>query len=366
MTFSLNAGESSEEAGEGCDGCEGGAGGGGGHAERKRELERNRRNLINMRFAELGCELQRSEKDDSHDASTDRARVKRPRMDKEALLKEATMRLLVQHNELTAANARLKDLLAQIDAMRVEMRDLRKDKSLLRIELERLRTSNTNLWKVIQQCQYSKLSALLDPTKLATDVFAPATSETEVQEAFCMPSVSARALDDAFGTIASPDGGRVQDAGISSKELQNGLAGGRKVGVVAATAVAATAAAGIAKASASASASPSAAVTAVAASSVTGDKQNEGMYGGINIGLSSQMEYDGYNTRLFLSSFEFNGNNVFNSIPTLAGGHGDAVNVEREQSDGIDKGQTGVSLPLSSQTFTQASSFDNDNSEFTG
>lgn len=157
-------------------------GGRAGHAERKRELERNRRNLINARFVELGTELRRSEKDDANDESQDNPRVKRPRMDKEALLKEASMRLMVQHKELTSANARLKDLLAQIDAMRTEMDDLRKDKCALRNEVQRLRSSNTNLWKFIQESQYSKLSALLDPTKLAADIFAPIAGETEAQE----------------------------------------------------------------------------------------------------------------------------------------------------------------------------------------
>lgn len=166
-----------------------------GHAERKRELERNRRNLINTRFAELGTELRRSENDGVNDESKDSARVKRPRMDKEALLKEATMRLLVQHKELTAASARLKDLLSQIDAMRTEMADLRKDKCVLRNEMQRLRSSNTNLWNIIHQSQYPKLSALLDPTKLAADIFAPTTSETEVQECMVLGSGSETGLD---------------------------------------------------------------------------------------------------------------------------------------------------------------------------
>lgn len=122
-----------------------------GQAERKRELERNRRNLINTRFAELNKQLQRTERHDSDYDNDDSPKAKRPRMDKEALLKEATMRLVVQSKELSSVSARLKDLLAQIDAMRVEMADLRKDKSFLRIELDSARLNNSNLWASMNQ-----------------------------------------------------------------------------------------------------------------------------------------------------------------------------------------------------------------------
>lgn len=195
-----------------------------GHAERKRELERNRRNLINARFVELGMELRRSEKDNADDESQDNPRVKRPRMDKEALLKEASMRLMVQHKELTSANARLKDLLAQIDAMRMEMGDLRKDKCSLRYEVQRLRSSNTNLWKIIQQSQFSKLTALLDPTKLAADIFAPITGETEtLEDDMVTPKNETGVRNDQESTLAGVIESRLDSGAIQNGGFQLGL-----------------------------------------------------------------------------------------------------------------------------------------------
>lgn len=111
-------------------------------------------------------------------------------MDKEALLKEASMRLMVQHKELTATSARMKDLLSQVDAMHVEMGDLRKDKCALQNAVQRVRSSNSKLWQVSQQLQYSKLSALLNPTTPATDIFAPIVSETDVQDGDMIPPTS--------------------------------------------------------------------------------------------------------------------------------------------------------------------------------
>lgn len=148
-----------------------------GQAERKRQLERNRRNLINARFIELSAELQRSASASESPESREAPRMKRPRMDKEAVLKEATMRLIVQHKELSSASARLKDLGAQIDAMRAEMSDLRKDKVYLRSEVHRLRGSNAGLWKALHRTSQAashlppaREPAGLTSTKLARSV----------------------------------------------------------------------------------------------------------------------------------------------------------------------------------------------------
>lgn len=153
-----------------------------GQAERKRQLERNRRNLINARFIELSTELQRSEDTNGNIKSRDSPRVKRPRMDKEALLKEATMRLIVQHKELTSSSARLRDLLAQIDAMRIEMDDLRTDKTYLRNEVQRLRVSNTNLWKVIHHSPSLNMSAMCSPSNGPSNRFGRVKSQARLQK----------------------------------------------------------------------------------------------------------------------------------------------------------------------------------------
>lgn len=122
----------------------------GGH---KRKLERDRRNLINTRFVELAIELQRNE--NGH--KEDRRFMKRPKIDKEAILKEAVMRLVVQRREISNTMARLNDLLAQIDVMRIKMEDLRNDKSLLYSDIRQLSKSNKRFWNLI--CDASMTSA---------------------------------------------------------------------------------------------------------------------------------------------------------------------------------------------------------------
>lgn len=196
-------------------------------AERKRQLERNRRNLINTRFAELSAELQRSENASGNGNLLDGHRVKRPRLDKEALLKEATTRLIVQDKELSSVTARLRDLLAQIDAMRVEMDDLRKDKSYLRSEVNRLRISNTNLWKVVHRAPSPALSTVRDNSKIplngldvsrrADSARKRAISNSETDSAICTTNVYPPLSHENASLLKTP----VQPTGLG---LQRGMA----------------------------------------------------------------------------------------------------------------------------------------------
>lgn len=189
-----------------------------GLAERKRQLERNRRNLINTRFLELGIELQRSENDDANANSQDARQAKKPRMDKEALLKEATMRLIVQHKELTSANARLKDLLAQIDSMRVEMNDLRKDKEYLRAELQRLHNSTKNIWKLMHELQSHTMSAMPDPLRQPGGMFGVSNrAESQVEQGGPMFAIGP-GLNDSSAVAGAFADVQEEEAGNSDRQ----------------------------------------------------------------------------------------------------------------------------------------------------
>lgn len=122
-------------------------------AERKRELERNRRHVINVRFAELDAELRRSapradgqpvNEEDASDNSK-MAPVRGRRIDKEAVLKEAIQRLALKENDLKAVTARLEAMSTEIHNLRAEKVELREDKTYLRGELETLRAETKRL-----------------------------------------------------------------------------------------------------------------------------------------------------------------------------------------------------------------------------
>lgn len=140
-------------------------------AVRKRELERNRRNLINVRFSELDTELQRRSCDP---AST----AKSKRIDKEAVLKEACQKLSQQRKDLDSATERVTTMSAEIDNLRAEKVELRADKAYLRTELEearsevqRLRADNIHLWQSLQKASALKTQISSDLIKVPCHLF---------------------------------------------------------------------------------------------------------------------------------------------------------------------------------------------------
>lgn len=142
-----------------------------GQAERKRNLERNRRNLINARFAELDQELQ---------ACSDNG-ISNPnskRIDKEAVLKDACLKLSSQRKELETMRQRVGAMTTEIDNLRLEKVELRSDKQYLKSELDiarkdlpTLRRDNLQLWQSLQK--HITLKAFLSPelTKVPVDLF---------------------------------------------------------------------------------------------------------------------------------------------------------------------------------------------------
>lgn len=117
------------------------------HDDRKRVLEHNRRSLINERFFRLGKELQRSKANyRSGTAAKMVMELQKQRMDKEAILREATELIARRDKELECANTRIENLLSQVTDIREKLNELRKDKQRLYDEIKKLRNRNSNLW----------------------------------------------------------------------------------------------------------------------------------------------------------------------------------------------------------------------------
>lgn len=151
-------------------------------AVRKRELERNRRNLINVRFSELDAELQRRSCDP---AST----AKSKRIDKEAVLKEACQKLSQQRKDLDSATERVTTMSAEIDNLRAEKVELRADKAYLRTELEearsevqRLRADNIHLWQSVQKASALKTQISSDLIKVPCHLFQSTQTQQPQQQ----------------------------------------------------------------------------------------------------------------------------------------------------------------------------------------
>lgn len=149
-------------------------------AERKRELERNRRNLVNVRFSELEAELRRCAPhvDTLSQPTKACAAPKSKRIDKEAVLKEAAQRLAVQRTEIAAITERLGNMTAEIDNLRAEKVELRSEKAYLRDELQtvrgdvqRLRSDNINLWQAVKKQSSVKSMLAADVAKLPAELF---------------------------------------------------------------------------------------------------------------------------------------------------------------------------------------------------
>lgn len=190
---------------------------------RKRKLERDRRNLINARFIELGIELQRTEQGYSGGARL----VKRPKIDKEALLKEAIMRLVVQNKELASTSARVNDLLAQVDTMRIEMEDLRKDKKELYADITRLSKSNKRLWAAC--CKSTSTSSELEasPPACIEQILKPPPRQIQLEEISAQKAKQRAAFcnSDLISSILSSPSSSLRDSHVralcSSRPLPN-------------------------------------------------------------------------------------------------------------------------------------------------
>lgn len=156
-----------------------------GAAERKRELERNRRNLVNSRFAELEAQLAR--------LPGAPKRVYR-RIDKEVVLKDATQALAAQQRDLELSNNRLTAMSTEIATLRSEKLELRQDKSYLHKELANARTENRTiaadnmlLWQALVKAGAVKSILPADISKVPfnvvlgtdnTSIDAPVTSSS--------------------------------------------------------------------------------------------------------------------------------------------------------------------------------------------
>ncbi|CDF40818.1 unnamed protein product [Chondrus crispus] len=153
-------------------------------AERKRELERNRRNLVNVRFAELEAKLHlMTPRPDASgrlvlpaDPPVPPPRGKR--IDKEAVLKEAAHRLAAQSKDLASLGDRVSAINKEIDNLRAEKVELRADKAYLRTELDtvreevkRLRTDNIMLWQALKKASSLKDSFAPDVAKIPAELF---------------------------------------------------------------------------------------------------------------------------------------------------------------------------------------------------
>lgn len=170
-----------------------------GQAERKRELERNRRNLVNVRFSELEAELRLSapRRGEPRKSSQDPS-SKGKRIDKEAVLKEAAQRISIQRNELDAKSELIANKDAEIDNLRVEKVELRGDKAYLRKELEtvradisRLRADNIHLWQAVNKKPLIKDFLAPDVAKLPADLFMRLSSHQNVSSSLAREGTSA-------------------------------------------------------------------------------------------------------------------------------------------------------------------------------
>lgn len=169
-------------------------------AERKRELERNRRHVINVRFAELDAELRRSApradgqpiNEENASDNSKIASVRGRRIDKEAVLKEAIQRLALKENDLKTITARLDAMSTEIHNLRAEKVELREDKTYLRGELEtlraetkRLRAHNVQLLHAISKMSALKMNHSSDSANLHGDTFNLAKPSTTPVKPAC-------------------------------------------------------------------------------------------------------------------------------------------------------------------------------------
>lgn len=153
-------------------------------------MERNRRNLVNIRFVELEKELIRSGPRAEHhpergSISSSEFVAKGKRIDKEAVLKEAAQRIASLRKEVQSQTARITSMTDEISHLRAEKLELRADKGYLRSELEnarnetkRLRTDNIGLWQALRKQSVVKNYLASDQlAKIPADLFNRAKTQ---------------------------------------------------------------------------------------------------------------------------------------------------------------------------------------------
>lgn len=187
-----------------------------GAAERKRELERNRRNLVNVRFAELEAQLAR--------LPSAPARVYR-RIDKEVVLKDAAQALASQQRELELATARVASMRAEIDTLRSEKLELRHDKAYLHKEVASARSENSalaadnlKLWQALRKSGALKTTLATDFAKVPLDVVLGVSVDGVSAELGGLQQVNSMPL----GEPLAPDGtetGFTDPLGITAQSV---------------------------------------------------------------------------------------------------------------------------------------------------
>lgn len=188
---------------------------GAGPAERKRELERNRRNLVNNRFAELENQLAR--------LPGAPKRVYR-RIDKEVVLKDATQALAAQQRDLELANSRLTTMTSEVGTLRSEKLELRRDKTFLHKELDASRNENMSLaadnkmlWEAL--CKVGAVKSLL-PSDISKIPFGIVLGKPTPND--CTTSQEARTSTSGAVLSASTPVSNVpskQDGGVTGGNL---------------------------------------------------------------------------------------------------------------------------------------------------
>lgn len=146
-------------------------------AERKRELERNRRNLVNTRFVELEAQLAK--------LPGAPKRVYR-RIDKEVVLKDATQALASLQRDLDLANSRLQVMTSEVNTLRSEKLELRRDKAYLHNELgtsrsqgKSLSSDNMKLWQALCSCRDFRNAVPADVSKVPVGLVLGATNSVQ-------------------------------------------------------------------------------------------------------------------------------------------------------------------------------------------
>lgn len=196
-----------------------------GAAERKRELERNRRNLVNVRFAELESQLAR--------LPGAPARVYR-RIDKEVVLKDAAVALATQQRELEHANSRLESMADEIQSLRAEKLELRRDKTYLHNELATakadvisLSNDNRTLWLALRSAGALKQALESDYSKIPIDVVfgkqgtEPPLSDFTGKQPHSDSSRSAAIIDPSTAVFARDPLNLVQDQSATADPLSS-------------------------------------------------------------------------------------------------------------------------------------------------
>lgn len=200
------------------------AGGRPGPAARKRELERQRRNLVSTRFLELDRILSLSGDSDAKPQVQQGAR----RIDKEAILKDAASRITTQSSELSKAYQRLAFMTKEVENLRAEKVDLRADKSYLhseltaiRPEVQRLRSDNIHLWQAIRGSGGLKSVFNADVAKIPADLLL---------RAHCSHAATVNA-EESLGDVVAGNGLHDADVGLGGEQVASLVAVPQEKGI---------------------------------------------------------------------------------------------------------------------------------------